>query len=98
MIAGVTQRYGGIEQARAMIVHQYLGHASQAPLWRIGWTDMRLAPAHIMPGALLDISRKSAPVLLQDRDVLPGVCIRDAVRKSVGRQHTSYAQQQGFGG
>jgi hypothetical protein len=94
----MAQRYCGIEQARAMIVRQYLGHASQASLWRIGWTDMRLAPVDITPGTLLDISRKSAPVVLQGRDVLPGVRICYATCKSVERKHASDAQQQGFGG
>jgi hypothetical protein len=92
----MTQRYCGLEQAHIMIVRQYPGHASQAPLWCIGWTDMRLAPVDITPGTLLDISRKSAPVVLQGRDVLPGIRICYATRKSVGRKHASDAQQQGF--
>jgi hypothetical protein len=88
----LAQRYCRVEQACAIIVSQYLGHAGQTPLWRIGWTDMRLAPVDIMPGTLLDISRKSAPVLLQNRDVLPGLRIHYATRQSVGRQHASQAQ------
>jgi len=60
----MTQRYCGIEQARAMIVRQYLGHASQAPFWGIGWTNIGLAPVDITPGTVLDISRKSVPTLL----------------------------------
>jgi hypothetical protein len=81
-----------------MIVSQYLGHAGQAPFWRIGWTDMGLAPVHIMPGTLLDSSRKRAPVILQDQDVLPGFRIHCATRTSIVRQHAGEAQQQGFGG
>jgi hypothetical protein len=94
----MTQRYCSVEQARARIVRQYLGHAGQAPLWRIGWPDMGLAPVHIMPGTLLDISRKSVPVILQGHDVLPGFCIHCSTRTRIVRQHSSYAQQQGFGG
>jgi hypothetical protein len=60
----MTQRYRSVEQACAMIVSQYLGHAGQAPFWCISWTDIGLAPVNIMPGTLLDISRKSMPVLL----------------------------------
>ena len=81
-----------------MILSQYLGHACQAPFWRIGWTDIGLTPVHIMPGTLLDISRKSVPVILQGHDVLPGFRIHCSIHTSIVRQHAGYAQQQGFGG
>src|SRR5574341_1087708 len=66
----VTQSHRGVEQACAMIVRQYLGHASQPSLRCIGGADVGLAPVDVVPGTLPEVSRKEVPVLLQDPDIL----------------------------